>query len=127
MELDVQGIYNMDLRTGKRVALKQMLGADYAELVNESIREQIAERQKAGEIFFTAEEGGFAGISEDIQQGSPASRSEETGQEPAVEKAEAVFTDELLESIKNADVDHFQPCMAGFSISGGGQKTSTSA
>lgn len=49
--------YNMDLRTGKRVALKQMLGADYAELVNESIREQIAERQKAGEIFFTAEEG----------------------------------------------------------------------
>ena len=59
--------YNMDLRTGKRVTLKQMLGADYVELVNESIREQIAERQKAGEVFFTAEEGGFAGISEDVK------------------------------------------------------------
>lgn len=59
--------YNMDLRTGKLVTLKDMLGGDYVELVNESIREQIAERQKAGEVFFTAEEGGFAGISEDAK------------------------------------------------------------
>lgn len=59
--------YNMDLRTGKLVTLKDMLGGDYVELVNESIREQIAERQKAGEVFFTAEEGGFAGISEDVK------------------------------------------------------------
>lgn len=59
--------YNMDLRTGKLVTLKDMLGSDYVELVNESIREQIAERQKAGEVFFTAEEGGFAGISEDAK------------------------------------------------------------
>lgn len=33
--------------------------------------------------------------------------------------AEAVFTDELLESVKNADIDNFQPCMAGFPISDG--------
>ena len=59
--------YNLDLRTGKLVTLKDMLGSDYVELVNESIREQIAERQKAGEVFFTAEEGGFAGISEDAK------------------------------------------------------------
>ena len=59
--------YNMDLRTGKIVTLKDMLGEDYAELANESIREQIAERQKAGEVFFTAEEGGFTGISEDVK------------------------------------------------------------
>ncbi len=59
--------YNMDLRTGKLVTLKDMLGNDYVELVNESIREQIAERQKAGEVFFTAEEGGFAGISEETK------------------------------------------------------------
>lgn len=59
--------YNMDLRTGKLVTLKDMLGSDYVELINESIREQIAERQKAGEVFFTAEEGGFAGISEDAK------------------------------------------------------------
>ncbi len=59
--------YNLDLRTGKLVTLKDMLGSDYVELVNESIRKQIAERQKAGEVFFTAEEGGFAGISEDAK------------------------------------------------------------
>lgn len=59
--------YNLDLRTGKMVTLKDILGGDYVELVNESIREQIAERQKAGEVFFTEEEGGFAGISEDVK------------------------------------------------------------
>lgn len=59
--------YNLDLKTGEIVTLKDMLGSDYAELANESIREQIAERQKAGETFFTEEEGGFAGISEDTK------------------------------------------------------------
>lgn len=59
--------YNLDLSTGKYVTLKDMLGDHYVELVNESIREQISERQKAGEIFFTAEEGGFTGISEDTK------------------------------------------------------------
>ena len=44
-----------------------MLGGDYVELVNKSIREQIAERQNAGETFFTAEEGGFTGITEDVK------------------------------------------------------------
>lgn len=33
--------------------------------------------------------------------------------------ADAVFTDELLESIEKADIENFQPCMAGFSISDG--------
>ena len=34
--------------------------------------------------------------------------------------AEAVFTDELVESIEKADIENFQPSMAGFSISSGG-------
>jgi len=34
--------------------------------------------------------------------------------------AEAVFTEKLLESIEKADIENFQPSMAGFSISGGG-------
>ncbi len=59
--------YNLDLSTGKFVTLKDMLDGDYIELVNKNIREQIAERQSAGEIFFTAEEGGFTGISEDVK------------------------------------------------------------
>ncbi len=59
--------YNLDLNTGKVVTLKDMLGSDYVELANRSIKEQIAERQRAGETFFTEEEGGFAGISEDVK------------------------------------------------------------
>lgn len=198
------------------VTLKDMLGDDYEELVNESIREQITEREKGGEVFFSAEEGGFAGIPEDVKfyinennrpvivfgkyEIAPGSSGEiafeikeishdsaaemtETNdadeaaqtpqmyednfavdskaagefakkiQEAAAQKdlealaeltafpvyvglpdvgvvetkeeflrlgAEAVFTDELLESVKNADIDHFQPSMAGFSISDGG-------
>lgn len=34
--------------------------------------------------------------------------------------AETVFTDELLKSVEAADIDNFQPSMAGFSISNGG-------
>lgn len=34
--------------------------------------------------------------------------------------ADAVFTDELLESVEKADIDNFQPSMAGFPISDGG-------
>lgn len=193
--------YNLDLKTGKMVTLKDMLGADYVEVANESIREQIAERQKAGEVFFTAEEGGFAGISENAKfyinknnrpvivfekyEIAPGSSGEiefeitleETAQtsevyednfavdskaakefaekvkEAAAQKdlealaeltafpvyvglpdagvvetredflnlgAEAVFTDELLESVEKADIENFQPSMAGFSISDGG-------
>lgn len=33
--------------------------------------------------------------------------------------AEAVFTDELLKSVEAADIENFQPSMAGFSISDG--------
>lgn len=57
--------YNLDLNTGKHLTLKDLLGSDYVSLANESIRKQIAERQKAGEVFFSEEEGGFTGISED--------------------------------------------------------------
>lgn len=59
--------YNLDLKTGETVTLEDMLGSDYVAFVNESIREQIGERQKAGEVFFTEEEGGFAGITEDAK------------------------------------------------------------
>lgn len=34
--------------------------------------------------------------------------------------AETVFTEALLKSIENADIENFQPSMAGFSISDGG-------
>lgn len=56
--------YNLDLKTGKMATLEDLLGEDYEKLVNESVKEQIAERQKNGEIFFDEKEGGFAGITE---------------------------------------------------------------
>lgn len=59
--------YNLDLSTGKTVTLKDILGDDYVELANKDIGEQIAERQRAGEVFFAAEEGGFTGISENVK------------------------------------------------------------
>lgn len=59
--------YNLDLNTGRPVTLQDLLGSDYVELADKSIREQIARRQNAGEVFFTAEEGGFTGISEDVR------------------------------------------------------------
>lgn len=59
--------YNLDLNTGKFVTLEDMLGSNYVEQVNKSILEQIEKRQNAGEIFFTTEEGGFTGISEDVK------------------------------------------------------------
>lgn len=59
--------YNLNLNTGEIVTLKDMLGGDYIEQVNKSIREQIAERKDAGETFFTPEEGGFTGITEDAK------------------------------------------------------------
>lgn len=58
--------YNLSLKTGERVTLEDLLGSNYAELVNESIRKQISERRMAGEQFFTEGKGGFTGISENV-------------------------------------------------------------
>ena len=59
--------YNLDLRTGKEVTLKDLLGDDYEELANLSIQQQIAEREQAGESFFAEDAGGFKGISENTK------------------------------------------------------------
>lgn len=59
--------YNLDLRTGEEVSLKDLLGDDYEALANESIRQQIAERERSGETFFAEDAGGFTGISENTK------------------------------------------------------------
>lgn len=59
--------YNLDLRTGKEVTLKDLLGDDYETLANDSIRQQIAEREQAGESFFAEDAGGFKGISDNAK------------------------------------------------------------
>ena len=55
------------MATGEVVTLEDLLGSNYKEVVDESIRKQIAGRQAEGEVFFTEEEGSFAGISEDVK------------------------------------------------------------
>ena len=59
--------YNIDVNTGKRVTLDDFFRKDYVEAVNTDIREQIAQRKEAGEVFWTEEEGGFSGITEDAK------------------------------------------------------------
>lgn len=203
--------YNLRLPDGKTVTLKDMLGEKYIENVNESIMEQITERQNAGETFFGPEEGGFTTITDDtkfyinannhpvivfekyeIAPGSSGEiefeigETEDTKQDTATEKtelqeevyednfdvdskaakefaqkikdavakkdlealaqltafpvyvglenvgmvetkedflklgAETVFTEELLKSVSMAEIDDYQPCMAGFPVSDGG-------
>ena len=207
--------YNMDLKTGKMVTLQDLLGDDYEKLVNESIKDQIAKRENAGETFFAPDAGGFTGITEDVkffinennhpvivfekyeiapgssgeitfEIGGEESQKEEAAnidepvkeQEPeffednfsidnevvkqyaskikqvvadkdfealadmmtfpvyvgledvgVVETKEAflkldadkIFTDKILETIQNADIEHLNPSMAGFCISDGGR------
>lgn len=60
--------YNLDASTAETVTLKDLLGDDYIRIADESIRTQMEERTASGEaVFFTEEEGGFTGITEDAK------------------------------------------------------------
>ena len=48
--------YNFDLREGKIITLKDVLGEDYAQLAGESIRLQMKEREESGGVEFFDEE-----------------------------------------------------------------------
>lgn len=57
--------YNLDLNKGKIVTLKEVLGEDYAEIADRSIREGIKEKEKElGIEFWGPEEGGYSGVTE---------------------------------------------------------------
>lgn len=56
---------NIDLKSGRLVTLKQVLGDDYITISDESIRAQMEAKEKEiGITFFSPEEGGFTGITE---------------------------------------------------------------
>lgn len=60
--------YNIDLKAEKLLTLKDVLGDDYIEKANQSIKDQMdAKAQETGIPFFTAEEGGFQTISDDTK------------------------------------------------------------
>lgn len=55
--------YNLDLKNMRYLTLEDMLGKDYIDMVNSSIKKQIEERsQNDTESFFSEEEGGFQEI-----------------------------------------------------------------
>lgn len=57
--------YNLDLASGKVITLKDLLGEDYLHIADESIREQMEQKAaETGVAFWTAEEGGFTGITD---------------------------------------------------------------
>lgn len=66
--------YNVDLTTGEKITLKDMLGDRYQEIVDESVRRQIKERMAADEnvTYWTEEDekfgmNAFDGITEDTR------------------------------------------------------------
>lgn len=64
-----QYFYNLDLKNGKVLTLKDVLGEDYKEIVNKEVKKQIAEREKENpdNIYFSEEEGGFSSIRDEYQ------------------------------------------------------------
>lgn len=69
--------YNIDLQTQKIVSLGDLLGTNYIEKTNESIKAQMKTKSREmGISFWSPEEGGFTGISDEVcfyinQAGNP--------------------------------------------------------
>lgn len=60
--------YSLDLKSEKLVALKDVLGDNYQQIADDSIRVQMEERAVTDGIpFFTEAEGGFTGINENTR------------------------------------------------------------
>lgn len=58
--------YNLDLKNGKRLSLKDILGEDYKKIADNAVRSQIPEKEReTGVKFWKAEEGGFEGITDE--------------------------------------------------------------
>lgn len=61
-----QFFYNLDLSLDRELTLEDLLGENWVEICNESIREQMAEAEDPS-VFFTEEEGGFVTVDENTQ------------------------------------------------------------
>ena len=60
--------YNVDIETGKELNLRDVLGNNYKEIVDNTIYKEIEERSKnVDSIYFTSDEGGFSGIENEYQ------------------------------------------------------------
>ncbi len=64
-----QYIYNIDIETGKELNLRDVLGENYKEIIDNEIYKQIEERKKdPNNYYFEKEEGGFSGIENEYQR-----------------------------------------------------------
>lgn len=60
--------YNVDIETGKKLNLRDVLGNEYKQIVDTTIYKEIEERSKNPDnIYFTADEGRFEGIENEYQ------------------------------------------------------------
>lgn len=64
-----QYFYNIDLENGKELNLRDVLGENYKQNVDNEVNKQIKERMEEDKknMYFTAEEGGFSGIENEYQ------------------------------------------------------------
>ena len=63
-----QFIYNVDLETGKELNLRDVLGDNYKQIIDNEVCKQIEERKKNPDnIYFEKGEGGFEGIEDEYQ------------------------------------------------------------
>ena len=63
-----QFIYNVDLETGKELNLRDVLGDNYKQIIDNEVYKQIEERKKNSDnIYFEKGEGGFEGIEDEYQ------------------------------------------------------------
>lgn len=64
-----QFIYNIDLETGKELNLRDVLGDNYKQIIDNEVYKQIEERKKNPDnIYFEKGEGGFEGIEDEYQE-----------------------------------------------------------
>ena len=64
-----QYFYNIDIKNGRELNLRDVLGDDYKNIVDKEVSKQIEERKKADEnnIYFEENKGGFSGIEDEYQ------------------------------------------------------------
>ncbi len=74
----VQYYYNLDLKTGENITLKELLGEDYKKLADIQVKDEMDKRvsQDPDFMYFSKEEGGFSGITDETnfyinQSGNP--------------------------------------------------------
>ena len=64
--------YNVDIETGKKLNLRDVLGNEYKQIVDTTIYKEIEERSKNPDnIYFTADEGGCGNLSRCLRSAPP--------------------------------------------------------